>query len=98
MGMVGFYYLLIGVMAIWMAIKVGRESLGMGIATFLFWPIAIIPLITNWGQRGSDIRLQGTPRFRGEDNHAVLSGLLGLSDDELARLDRDGVLSSRVPR
>lgn len=58
MGMVGFYYLLIGVMAIWMAIKVGRESLGMGIATFLFWPIAIIPLITNWGQRGSDIRLQ----------------------------------------
>ncbi len=51
-----------------------------------------------WRFAGSDIRLQGTPRFRGEDNHAVLSGLLGLSDDELARLDRDGVLSSRVPR
>lgn len=58
MGMIGFYYLLIGVMAIWMAIKVGRDSTGMGIATLVFWPIAVIPLITNWGQRDSDIRLQ----------------------------------------
>ncbi|HWS26390.1 MAG TPA: hypothetical protein VN259_07405 [Xanthomonadales bacterium] len=58
MGNIGFYYMLIVVMVIWMAIKVGRDSTGMGIATFLFWPIAIIPLITNWGRRDNDIRLQ----------------------------------------
>ena len=51
-----------------------------------------------WRFAGSDIRLEGTPRFRGEDNHAVLGDLLGLSADELARLDAGGVLSSRVPR
>ena len=53
-----FYWLLIFVMVVWMAVKVGRDSVGMGVLTFLFWPAAIIPLITNWGQRGSDIRLQ----------------------------------------
>lgn len=58
MGTIGFYYMLIFVMVIWMAIKVGRESTGMGIATLVCWPIAIIPLITNWGRRDSDIRLQ----------------------------------------
>ena len=58
MGTIGFYYLLILVMVIWMAIKVGRDSTGMGIATLLFWPIAIIPLITNWGRRDNDIKLQ----------------------------------------
>jgi hypothetical protein len=53
-----FYWMLIFVMVVWMAVKVGRNSVGMGVVTFLFWPIAIIPLITNWGQRDSDIRLQ----------------------------------------
>lgn len=51
-----------------------------------------------WRFAGSDVRLEGEPRFRGEDNHAVLAELLGLGDDELHRLDADGVLSSRVPR
>ena len=58
MGNIGFYYLLIFVMVIWMAIKIGRDSTGMGIATLVCWPIAVIPLITNWGRRDSDIRLQ----------------------------------------
>lgn len=58
MGMISFYWMLIFVMVVWMAIKVGRGSTGMGILTFLCWPIAVIPLITNWGQRDSDIRLQ----------------------------------------
>jgi hypothetical protein len=56
--MILFYWMLIFVMVVWMAVKVGRSSVGMGVVTFLFWPIAIIPLITNWGQRDSDIRLQ----------------------------------------
>ncbi|MBL8245162.1 MAG: hypothetical protein JNL89_13260, partial [Rhodanobacteraceae bacterium] len=53
-----FYWLLIVVMVLWMAIKVARVSTGMAVATFFCWPIAVIPLITNWGQRDSDIRLQ----------------------------------------
>lgn len=53
-----FCWMLIFVMVVWMAVKVGRQSVGMGVLTFLFWPAAIIPLITNWGQRDSDIRLQ----------------------------------------
>lgn len=58
MNMVLFYWMLIIVMVVWMAVKVGRNSVGLGVVTFFFWPIAIIPLITNWGQRDSDIRLQ----------------------------------------
>lgn len=58
MNMILFYWMLIFVMVVWMAVKVGRTSVGMGVVTFFFWPIAIIPLITNWGQRDSDIRLQ----------------------------------------
>lgn len=58
MGMLMFSSLLIVVMVVWMAVKIGRTSVGMGVVTFFFWPIAIIPLITNWGNRDSDIRLQ----------------------------------------
>lgn len=55
---IAFYWLLVFVMVAWMAIKVARVSTGMAFATFFCWPIAVIPLITNWGQRDSDIRLQ----------------------------------------
>ncbi len=41
---------------------------------------------------------RGVPAFRGEHNREVLSERLGLSDDELDRLEADGVLSSRPPR
>jgi len=50
-----------------------------------------------WRFANADVGVHGEPRYRGEDNHAVLSELLGLSADELARLDASGVLSSRVP-
>jgi CoA:oxalate CoA-transferase len=45
-----------------------------------------------------DVGVHGEPKYRGEDNHAVLSDVLGLAGDELDRLDAAGVLSSRVPR
>ncbi len=45
-----------------------------------------------------DVGVSGTPRYRGEDNRSVLSGVLGLGDDELDRLESDGILSSRIPR
>jgi hypothetical protein len=56
-GNLGIYYLILLAMITWTAIRVGRESTGMGFASFFCWPIAVIPLITNWGNRDSDIRL-----------------------------------------
>jgi crotonobetainyl-CoA:carnitine CoA-transferase CaiB-like acyl-CoA transferase len=50
-----------------------------------------------WRFAGSDVSVRGEPRYRGEDNHAVLRDLLGLDDARLAELDASGVLSSRVP-
>ncbi len=44
-----------------------------------------------------EVGLHGIPKYRGEDNRAVLSELLGLDDATIDRLDADGVLSSRVP-
>jgi crotonobetainyl-CoA:carnitine CoA-transferase CaiB-like acyl-CoA transferase len=51
-----------------------------------------------WKFAGSDVRAGGEPRYRGEDNRAVLHELLGLDDATLDRLESDGVLSSRIPR
>ena len=51
-----------------------------------------------WRFAGSDIGLRGEPRYRGEDNRAVLSELLGLDDDELDSLEQQGVLTSRIPK
>lgn len=39
----------------------------------------------------------GIPAFRGEDNAAVLGELLGLSNEEIRRLEADGIISSRLP-
>jgi len=51
-----------------------------------------------WRFAGSDVRTGGSPRYRGEDNREVLGELLGVSDDELDRLEANGVLTSRLPR
>ena len=45
-----------------------------------------------------DVGTRGLPRYRGEDNRAVLSEVLGLDDAAVDALERDGVLSSRMPR
>ncbi len=50
-----------------------------------------------WRFAGSDVAVHGSPRYRGEDNRAVLAELLGLDLTALDRLDAAGVLSSRVP-
>lgn len=47
--------------------------------------------------RGPEVGVSGGPRYRGEDNHRVLTEVLGLSAAEVARLDAAGVLSQRVP-
>ena len=51
-----------------------------------------------WKFAGSDLSVRGEPRYRGEDNRAVLVEILGLADEEVDRLEREGVLSSRLPR
>ncbi|HEY3485266.1 MAG TPA: CoA transferase, partial [Ilumatobacteraceae bacterium] len=44
-----------------------------------------------------DVGARGVPRYRGEDNRSVLTELLGLDDTAVDALERDDVLSSRVP-
>jgi CoA:oxalate CoA-transferase len=51
-----------------------------------------------WVFSGSDTSTRGIPKFRGEDNAAVLGDLVGLGADEVERLTADGVLSIRLPR
>ncbi len=41
--------------------------------------------------------VRGRPAFRGEHNSEVLTSLLGLGEDEIAELETQGVLSSRLP-
>jgi CoA:oxalate CoA-transferase len=42
--------------------------------------------------------VRGVPAFRGEDNAAVLGEVLGLAADQISALERDGVISSRLPK
>jgi crotonobetainyl-CoA:carnitine CoA-transferase CaiB-like acyl-CoA transferase len=51
-----------------------------------------------WEFSAATVGTTGAPRFRGEDNHAVLSRLLGSTEEELAKWDEQGVLSSRMPK
>ncbi|MGI9646586.1 MAG: CaiB/BaiF CoA transferase family protein [Ilumatobacteraceae bacterium] len=44
-----------------------------------------------------DVGVSGVPRYRGEDNRAVLGELLGYDEVRLDGLEAAGVLSSRVP-
>jgi len=51
-----------------------------------------------WKFSSADTSTRGVPKFRGEDNAEVLSGMLGMDPAEIERLAADGVLSSRLPR
>lgn len=51
-----------------------------------------------WHFSESDTSVMGIAKYRGEDNAAVCRDILGMSDDEIAKLERDGVLVSRVPK
>ncbi|MGE4073853.1 MAG: hypothetical protein AB7E72_21995, partial [Lysobacterales bacterium] len=57
LGSLTFWYLVVFVLVVWMALRVGRSSSTMGAMTFFFWPVAVVPLFTNWGDRDSDIRI-----------------------------------------
>lgn len=51
-----------------------------------------------WRFSGASSGVRGVPAYRGEHNGSVLSELLGLDAEEVARLEERGVLSSRPPR
>ena len=44
-----------------------------------------------------EVGVGGIPKYRGEDNRAVLADLLGYTDETLDRLEATAVLSSRLP-
>lgn len=46
----------------------------------------------------SAVGVTGTPRYRGEDNAAVLRDHLGMTDDQIAELVDAGILSDHLPR
>jgi crotonobetainyl-CoA:carnitine CoA-transferase CaiB-like acyl-CoA transferase len=51
-----------------------------------------------WRFEGSNVRSSGVPQYRGEENRAVLTELLGMSDEAVDALEADGVLTSRIPK
>ena len=50
-----------------------------------------------WRFSDADAAVRRDPAWRGQHNREVLSEVLGLADDEIDRLEADGVLSSRPP-
>lgn len=50
-----------------------------------------------WHFSDAEVGARGEPRYRGEDNAAVLRDILGYDDATIEALEEDGVLSSRVP-
>lgn len=52
---------------------------------------------TPWRFSEATSGVHGEPAYRGEHNRDILRDLLAMSDEEIERLEIDGVLSSRVP-
>jgi crotonobetainyl-CoA:carnitine CoA-transferase CaiB-like acyl-CoA transferase len=52
----------------------------------------------SWRFSDATAAVQGGAAWRGQHNRDVFGSLLGLGDDELDRLEADGVLSARPPR
>ena len=50
-----------------------------------------------WKFSDADVRIRGVPKYRGEDNTAVLRDLLGVDDATITQLAHDGVTSSHQP-
>ena len=42
---------------IWMASRIWKSSPGLAVASFFILPIAIIPLLQNWGDEETDIKV-----------------------------------------
>ena len=42
---------------VWMCLKIWRVNAVLAIASFFIFPVAIIPLVQNWGDEENDIRV-----------------------------------------
>lgn len=98
-GSAALYYLFAFVMIIWMVIKISRGSGLLAIATFFIWPLAIVSLVRNWGDKDTDIRIPffacvlalGLSVFmvgRGVDR-AMIEAAPYFSEDELAMIQAE---------
>lgn len=84
---------------IWLLVKVGRDSFVMALLCFFLWPVSFVPLIRNWGQGESDIRvpffgalLCGALAYWmaiGTVNEMVNQQAAYLSDEDLAMIAED---------
>jgi hypothetical protein len=52
-----FTSLLCLIFLIWMVAKIWKQSVGLAIASFLFWPALIFALFRYWGDEESDIKV-----------------------------------------
>ena len=52
-----FFLLAYLVFSIWLVIRIAGTSFALAVATFFFQPVAIVPLVQNWGHPRDDIRL-----------------------------------------
>ena len=50
-----------------------------------------------WRFSDADVGVRGVPKYRGEDNRAVLAELLGYDDATIDALEADGIISTRLP-
>jgi CoA:oxalate CoA-transferase len=50
-----------------------------------------------WRFAAADVGVRGVPKYRGEDNRAVLTELLGYDDATIDALEADGIISDRLP-
>jgi hypothetical protein len=49
--------LLSTIFLLWMIAKVWKQSIGLAILSFFFWPVLIYALFKNWGDEESDIKV-----------------------------------------
>jgi hypothetical protein len=51
------YMAVLGILVLWMVVKIWRSSPVLAVATFFVWPLSVISLVRNWGDSDTDIRI-----------------------------------------
>ncbi len=51
------YMAVLGILVLWMVVKIWRSSPVLAVATFFVWPLSVISLVRNWGNSDTDIRI-----------------------------------------
>lgn len=101
------YWLVVLILVIWMVVKTARSSPLLAVMTFLFWPVALVALVQNWGEDESDIRVpfflallaSGLAFYMGlrAVDRAVDVGSAFMSDEDIAQVRIDNPdLANRI--